>query len=150
MVLSGSDDGTLKLWDGASGRELRTFEEESGDFKRVCPIVFSPDGRAALVGSNDGLTRLWDIATDTERARMAAFDDGSWLTLTPEGFFAASSPEAARQLSIVRGLDVLPMDRAYDILHRPELVEQKLVGDQDGKVKAAAAELNLDKLWQAA
>jgi len=139
-----SPDGTIKLWDVASGRELKNFMDHSFGFYSV---AFSPDGHTVLSGSNDGTMCLWDIATGTERARMVAFDDGSWLTLTPEGFFDASSLEVARHLSIVRGLDVSPVDPAYDGLHRPDLVREKLAGDPDGKVKAAAAQLDLDKMW---
>jgi WD40 repeat protein len=113
-------------------------------------VAFSPDGHTVLSGSNDGTMHLWDIATGTERARMVAFEDGSWLTLTPEGFFDASSLEAARHLSIVRGSDVSPVDPAYEALHRPDLVREKLAGDPDGKVRAAAAELDLGKMCQAA
>ena len=78
---------------------------------------------------------------------MTSFQDGSWLTITPEGFFDASSPKATRYLSIVRGLDVSPIDPACDALYRPDLVQEKLAGDPDGKVKRAAAQLNLDKVF---
>jgi hypothetical protein len=66
-----------------------------------------------------------------------------WLVVTSEGFFDASSQSTAtRMLSIVRGLEAFPMhESAYEILHRPDLVRAKLAGDPDGKVSAAAAEL---------
>ncbi len=59
-VLTGSDDGTARLWDAASGESLRTFSGHSGG---VSSVAFSPDGRSVLTGSNDGTARLWDAAT---------------------------------------------------------------------------------------
>ena len=77
------------------------------------------------------------------------FRDESWMSLTPEGFFEASSPQALDNIRIVRALDVCSTDRTmrdrlYDILHRPDLVQEKLAGDPKGKVKAAAATAQLD------
>jgi uncharacterized caspase-like protein len=77
---------------------------------------------------------------------MISLRDGSWLTITPEGFFDASSPQAAQNLSIVRGLEVSSVDQVYNALYRPDLVREKLAGDPNGKVKAAAAQLDLDKV----
>ena len=49
-VLTGSWDDTAKLWDTATGREIRTFKGHSGD---VVSVAFSPDGRYVLTGSRD-------------------------------------------------------------------------------------------------
>jgi WD40 repeat protein len=59
-ALSGSGDHTARLWDIATGRELRAFV---GHSQEVCSVAFSPDGRLALTGSMDSTVRLWDIAT---------------------------------------------------------------------------------------
>lgn len=63
MVLSGSWDNTLKLWDMATGREIRTFR---GHSSWISAAAFSPDGHAILSGSGDGTLKLWDIATGRE------------------------------------------------------------------------------------
>src|SRR5262249_37804177 len=44
-VLSGSGDGTIKLWDTATGQLLRTFQSHSYS---VSSIAFSPDGGRVL------------------------------------------------------------------------------------------------------
>src|SRR5208282_5306230 len=41
-ALSGSGDHTARLWDLATGREIRKFEGHSGE---VSSVAFSPDGK---------------------------------------------------------------------------------------------------------
>ena len=62
-VLSGSKDKTVKLWDIATGREIRTFK---GHSDVVSSARFIPDGRHVVSSSWDKSIRLWDIATGLE------------------------------------------------------------------------------------
>jgi hypothetical protein len=59
-VLSGSQEKTIKLWDGATGTLIRTFE---GHSVPVTSVAFSPDGGRALSGSWEKSIKLWDTAT---------------------------------------------------------------------------------------
>jgi len=56
-ALSGGGDGTLKLWDVATGKELRTLSAHSirsfFGLNIINSVAFSPDGRTALSGSED-------------------------------------------------------------------------------------------------
>lgn len=62
-LLTGSYDRTLKLWDVASGKLLRTF---SGHSTRVTAVAFSLDNKTALSGDTDSTIKLWDLATGLE------------------------------------------------------------------------------------
>ena len=60
-ILSGSRDRTLKLWDVATGREIRTF---IGHTDLIWGgVAYSPDGQKVLSGSVDKTIKLWDIMT---------------------------------------------------------------------------------------
>ena len=56
-LASGSDDGTVRLWDARSGGELAAMGGHSDWVRSVC---FSPDGSTLASGSEDGTVRLWD------------------------------------------------------------------------------------------
>ena len=58
-MLSGSNDNTLKLWDFASGKLIKSLRGHGG---WVDSAVFSPDGHSVLSGSHDNGIKLWSIA----------------------------------------------------------------------------------------
>ena len=54
-LASGSDDKTVRLWDGATGAPISTLEGHS-DY--VTSLSFSPDGSRLASGSYDKIVRL--------------------------------------------------------------------------------------------
>ena len=66
-LASCSRDGTVKLWDVATGRERITLY---GRFGGISWMMFSPDGRTLALCCRDSTIRLWRSATDEDvRAR---------------------------------------------------------------------------------
>src|SRR5262249_40058188 len=59
-VLTGSSDGTARLWNAATGKPVaQPLQHQKG----VNAVAFRPDGRAVLTGSWDRTARLWDAAS---------------------------------------------------------------------------------------
>jgi len=54
-VVSGSGDGTARVWEAESGREIARMTHADG----ITVIAFSPDGKFVISGSEDGTVRLW-------------------------------------------------------------------------------------------
>jgi len=52
------DDGTVRLWEAATGRLLRTFAWDIGPLET---LAFSPDGLTAATGGADGQLLAWDM-----------------------------------------------------------------------------------------
>ncbi len=76
-IVSASDDGTVKVWDAATGRHLQTLDGPHGAIKS---IAFSPDGRRIVSGSETGTIKVWDVSTGhNELAIPASEETGSQL-----------------------------------------------------------------------
>ncbi len=59
MILSAANDNTVKLWDFASGKLIKSLRGHAG---RVRSAVFTPNGQMILSGGHDNVVKLWDIA----------------------------------------------------------------------------------------
>ena len=57
VLVAAVDDGTVRLWESATGRSLATLHPAGGV---VWAIAFSPDGRRLAAAMNDGSAQLWD------------------------------------------------------------------------------------------
>src|SRR5262249_47730784 len=62
-ILTGSGDGTAKLWDSSSGRELLTLTGHRG---AVFSAAFSPDNKRIVTGGWDRTARVWSAITGQE------------------------------------------------------------------------------------
>jgi hypothetical protein len=71
-AVSGSADGSLRVWDTKGGKEVRRLDGHSG---RVWAVAFAPDGRRVLSGGFDGSVRLWDLASGREIRRFPGHSD---------------------------------------------------------------------------
>jgi hypothetical protein len=57
-LLTGGEDGVVRLWEVQSVTQLERFEGHKGD---VYGVAISPDGRRAISGGSDRVIRLWGL-----------------------------------------------------------------------------------------
>jgi WD40 repeat protein len=74
--------GTVKIWDVAAGKVLRTL---AGHTDGVRGVAFSPDGRTLATGSEDRSVRLWNPATGHELAVLREKQHVTGLAFAPDG-----------------------------------------------------------------
>lgn len=123
-LVSGGMDYKLKLWDTASGELLRSWKGHGESFG---DIAFTPGGKEIISGNWDNSVRKWDAATGKEIAQYVSFDDGEWVTITPEGYFDASE-HGDKHLNIRIGNNVSGIDQYRESFYRPDLVKLALSG----------------------
>lgn len=86
FLVSGSSDGTVRVWDVAGGTTLQTFKVLQD--ARPNQVVFSGDGKLVAACSSSGV-QLWDVKTGEMRAPkeqplgwtegISFSPDGKWL-----------------------------------------------------------------------
>jgi DNA-binding beta-propeller fold protein YncE len=87
-VVSGSGDKTVRLWELATGKEVRRFP---GHDKPVYSVAVTPDGKYVVSGSLDNTVRLWELETGKEVRRFTGH--GDWVmnvAVTPDGKYVVS------------------------------------------------------------
>jgi WD40 repeat protein len=78
-LVSGSADGTVRLWDMATRQPIG--DPLTTDGGAVHSVAFRPDGKTLVSGSADGTARLWDAAYLVDTA--ARLCSSTQRSLTP-------------------------------------------------------------------
>ena len=107
MVLSGAEDGTVRLWDAGTGTAYAVM---GSDYKQIVhKVLFSPDSTLLVSSASDKTLRLWDAATGlklaesttTENVHSMAFTDNLQNNLLfPDGGIRSWDLAKAQQASI--------------------------------------------------
>ncbi len=91
FVAVGSGDSVLKIWEVATGKEMKRVDVSPGS--GVLCVCYAPDGKQVACGGNTGAVHLVDAATGTTRVLgrcpralryMAWSPDGRWIATTSD------------------------------------------------------------------
>ncbi|NCS59334.1 MAG: protein kinase [Microcystis aeruginosa G11-04] len=86
-LASGSRDNTIKIWEVATGKELRTL---TGHSEIVFSVAYSPDGRYLASGSRDNTIKIWEVATGKVRTITGHSGWVFSVAYSPDGRYLAS------------------------------------------------------------
>ena len=87
-VASGSEDETVRIWDVASGKLVRTLKGHKG---LVASVAWSPDGKYVASGSEDNTIRIWDTTSGTLIGIFTEHEDSvTSVAWSPDGKYVAS------------------------------------------------------------
>jgi WD40 repeat protein len=153
-IASASMDGTVKLWESATGRERFTFTGHGGT---VLAVRFSPDGRRVASAGLDQAVKVWDPATgrlflslDCASADGALGLKGGMLAFSPDGRrIAGCSGSGSISPGEVRVWDAATGQRLLTLRGHSNHVNA-VAYSPDGTRLATASNDQTVKLWEAA
>lgn len=96
LLASGVTDGSVKLWDPATGALERILQDSMSRTESylhcIHVITFSPDGRLLAAGSRDETIKLWDPVTGVlkQTVKLGAQGVPSGIAFSPDGRLLAS------------------------------------------------------------
>jgi WD40 repeat protein len=146
VLASAGWDGTIKLWDVKSGRELRSLVGHAGGIYRA---VFSSDGEQIASASRDGTVKIWNTKTGSNTGTVVAESlSVKSVAWSPDGRFLASSGNDG----VVKLWDASSLKELRVMKHewregRPGLTNTVLFSP-DGKTIAARNWDGTVSLWQ--
>jgi WD40 repeat protein len=127
-LASGTAECTVKLWDVAGGRELKTFY---GHSSRVSSVVFSVDGRLIVTGSWDGSVRVFDPGKGEALSILLAMrHTHDWLVVNPSGLFDGSEEGMQKLLAWRIGHHTYPPDRFFSDYYTPGVLSRIFAGER--------------------
>jgi type VI secretion system protein ImpC len=153
ILASGSFDETVKLWDWATGRLLRTLRGHKGVAESsrdrtpgVNSVAFAPDGKTLASGGLDGTIKLWSVADGKELATLRGHA-GRVLSVAfaPDGLtLASASDDLTAKL-----WDVATRSKRISLRGHAKTVECGAF-TPDGKALATGSWDGTVKLWEVA
>jgi WD40 repeat protein len=143
VLASGDTDGIVKLWDGASFKEVLSIPAHSA--APVTGISFSPSGSCFATAGEDGVIRVWETASGKIRLELeghagAAFD----VRYSPNGQRLAS----AGFDKTVRLWDAATGNPKITLRGHHELV-WNIAFSPDGQKLVSASFDNTARIWDA-
>jgi WD40 repeat protein/serine/threonine protein kinase len=86
-LASGSEDGTVRIWDAASGREILRINAGT-----VARVAFSPDGNQVASAGFNGIAKVWDAATGENLLTLEGHTSHvSSVVFSPDGLLLATA-----------------------------------------------------------
>lgn len=105
-VVTGSDDGSARIWDLNTGVQLRLL----GHSVPVTAVVISPDDTFVVTGSDDNAARIWDASSGAELMRLDGhFDRVRSVAVSPDNAYVAtgSDDRTVRIWAVSSGIELV-------------------------------------------
>jgi WD40 repeat protein len=143
QVASASFDRTIKVWDAATGKEIKTLGGSAGHQNLVLCVAYSPGGQWLASGGVDNTARIWKVPGDVPTKNFAHPNLVDAVAFNPQGSLLATGCHdgAVRIWDVAKGQQVrqinahtTPAAPIYCIAWTPD-GKQILTGSMDHSIK---------------
>ncbi len=119
LVATGSFDKTIKLWNAADGKELRTFAGPQGHQSLVLSIAFAPTGDRLASGGADNFAKIWDVPSSKPLREVAVGGSGPKTTVAADGkaYAVGSADGKVRIFATADGKQTVEVPTAGGAVH---------------------------------
>jgi RNA polymerase sigma factor (sigma-70 family) len=124
-------DSTIRLWEAATGKELRTWDEPDG----ISALSFSPNGKCLAAGTTQGEVLLWDWESGKELQRLQASAYVYRVLFSPDGKKLA----ACRDMFYEKRNGVFLPGRSREMIFLWDAVTGKEIGKWEGHLLGTAS-----------
>lgn len=118
QVLAGWGDHSIKIWDIAAAKLVKTLK---GHESVVTSICFHPKKPIMASGSKDGQIIFWNTETWEILGRMIMINQNDYILYTQEGYYTAT-PKAMQWLAFRKGEKLLGFEQFDVKFNRPDKV----------------------------
>ena len=88
-IVSGSGDGTIKIWDFKTGNELKTITGHNGS---ISAVAITPDGKYIVSSSEDKTIKIWYLSTGKIVRTLTGHEDRLYgIAISSDGKKVVSS-----------------------------------------------------------
>ena len=141
ILISGSEDKTIRLWSLPDGNHIKTLR---GHTEAVCCLKMSPEGQILVSSSYDKTIRLWSHPDGTFIKTLIGHTDAvNSLAISPDGRILASGSQdnTIRLWNFPDGTFIKALTGHTDAVY-------SLVISPDGKTLASGSQDNTIRLWK--
>lgn len=89
LLVTGSFDGTVKLWDPHCAEEVASIRAHDKD--ETCAAAFAPDGKSFATGSWDHSVKIWDTASRSLLRTLKVDGGVKAVAFSPDGATVAAA-----------------------------------------------------------
>nr|POF13666.1 vegetative incompatibility protein het-e-1 [Quercus suber] len=143
VLASASHDGTVRLWNAATGEQKQKLKAGSD---LVSAVAFSPDGHVIASASYDKTVQLWDAATGEQRQKLEGHDHRVYaVAFSPDGqvIATASVDQTVRLWNAATG-------EQTQMLEGHDARVNAVIFSPDGQVIVSGSDDGTVRLWNAA